>query len=251
MKYLKQTEELLFDPSFFRLATIWNEGFVMLDHDLYAGRAITEAAFRVGIKEWNNLCKSVGVKRIYGGYSVSFVDYVRQNIQDIINSEWNRFNKETKELNGKALERTIKEFLDEVVHVRAAVPLKPYLEPVQACIFDALDSIAVHYKHSVPSASKSQLEMNEHPQRTKLKWRGGAASLCALFLDLRAEKMKKSEDKYLSVGDAQLIQFIVDNFEFLGDDNEVEEVAESSIKRYIDGKPIARRIRLDFTGITK
>ena len=250
MKYLTKTSELLFDPAFFRLASMWNAGFTMLDPALFDRMSTTENPFQVDAKNWYALCSNTKTLRIYGGYAVPFVAYVGKNIQSTITAEWVAFEATTKEQKEKEREKAIREFFDEVKQVRTTIPNKAYLEPVQKFMYETLDTIEGHYKQ-LPLTTNVDIAMAEQSQRTKLKWRGGASALCALFLDLRAEKMKKAESKYLSIGDADLTQFIIDNFEFVDSENEPEAIADETIKRYIEKKPIAKRIKLDFTDLTK
>lgn len=250
MKYLIKTSELLFDPSFFRLAAIWNEGFIMLDQDLYAAMSTTENAFHVDAKNWFVLCNNTKTLCTFGGYAIPFVVYAGKHIQSMITAEWVTFENTAKGQREKEREKSVREFLDEVKQLKDAIPNKAYLETIQKFMYETLDSIESHYKQ-LSLTINSTTDMEEQPQRSKLKWRGDASVLCALFLDLRNKDMRRSDEKYLLAGDEDLINFIEGNFVFYDKDNNSVDVPRKTIERYVKGDDMATRIGLDFSKLRR
>ena len=251
MNYFKQTEKLLNEPDFLKFASGEYHEFIRLDDNEYMQFINEGETFYMNLKRWNNVCKNEKTRRFFQGGSGYFLLYARVEAQKLVYNDWNYFKKTTETSNGKALNSAINEFLGEAEEVRATIALRQYLEPLRGWLIEVLDSIDSHYKNQVSSRTRKSIDMGEQQPRTKLKWRGGASALCALFLDLRTAQMKKTEDKYLSIGDADLVQFIMDNFEFRNSDNTVETISQASIKRYVDGKDISQRIKLDLSGLKK
>lgn len=251
MDYLTKTKELLLEPSFLTFASQVYEGFLKLDDDAWKQMISTyDDNTDLSVKTWLGKCKTDKPTRSIGGYMLTFKQYAEQEVQKQIRKDWERFNNEFGQLNQKTKEKAVGDFMCEVQEAKSLIPLNSFMEPIKKSVMETLISIESYYSHN-SSSNNEPPTGNEHSNRSKLKWRGDASVLCALFLDLRDRSMKRKDDKYLLAGDDDLIRFIQDNFEFLDKDNEKVSLADDSIERYIKGDDMATRIGLDFSKLRR
>jgi hypothetical protein len=251
MKYLKKTSELLLEPKFLPFARQLYVKFIDMEADAVQDVYDAEGSFNLSLKGWLLKCQAKEPTRFFSGFSSTFKAYAVQEVQEIIRNEWLAFESTVESLNAKAIENSIKEFLIEVENIKTKIPNRPFLEPLQDRIIESLDSIKNHYDDYDLSNTSKTHDMNGQAEKSKLKWRGEPSVLCALFLDLRDQKMKRKEDKYLLVGDEDLVRFIEDNFVFLDKNNNTITLANDTIHRYVTGDDMATRILLDFTKLRK
>lgn len=237
--YFKEIQELLLERPFLNFAQKVNKDFYLEEEGegTVAAYILSGETFKLSVVDWLKICKISAFNKI-----------AIQSAQKIIINDADRFDAELKKNEiPKAQTELIVNFINDAKEVSENITSseKDYLAPIKESIKDSLDQVIKQFNEVLSHILKPEKIMTE-----RLIWRTDASVLCALFLELR-NPPKLNESKYLSVGDEELIKFISDNFLFLDKNNEVVNIDEGSIRRYVTGKSIARKIILDFSKLKK